>query len=79
MRHLTHHTNHLTIVAIILLVLGLLIRYIVGRRRFNRRTIAGLQQFKNYNIAVLTTVLERLFNVIANLMIIGGIILYLIK
>lgn len=79
MKSLIHHTNHLTLYAIILLTIGLLLRYIIGKRRFNRRGIAGMQYFKFYGVALVTTIIERIVNIIATLMIIGAIILYLIK
>jgi hypothetical protein len=79
MKNLIHHTNHLTIYAIVLLVIGLLLRYLIGKRRFNRRGVAGLQHFKTYGAALLTITIERIVNMIATLMIIGAVILYLIK
>jgi len=79
MKNLIHHTNHLTIYAIILLALGLSLRYIIGKRRFNRRGVAGLQQFKSYSVALITTIVESVVNIIAALLIIGAICLYLIK
>jgi hypothetical protein len=79
MKNLIHNIHHLTIYAVILLVTGLLLRYIIGKRRFNRRGVAGLQYFKSYGTALFTTILERVVNIIATLMIIGAVFLYLIK
>ncbi len=79
MKNLIHHANHLTIYAIILLAIGLLLRYIIAKRRFNRRCIAGMQYFKSYWVALVTTILERIINIIATLMIIGSIIITAIK
>ncbi|WP_439697407.1 hypothetical protein ACFGVS_03125 [Mucilaginibacter sp. AW1-7] len=79
MKYLTHHINHLTIYAIVLLVIGLLICYTIGRRRFNRRGVAGLQYFNTYARALIITNLERLLNLIGMLLIIVAIILYLIR
>lgn len=79
MKHLIHHINHLTVYAIILLAIGLLLRYIIGKRRFNRRGIAGTQYFKSYGVALVTTIIERIINIIATLMIMGAIFLYLIR
>ncbi|GAB3917174.1 hypothetical protein [Mucilaginibacter boryungensis] len=79
MKNLIHHTNHLTIYAIILLTIGFLLRYMIGKRRFNRWGIAGTQYFKSYGVALITIMIERIVNVIATLMIIWAIILYLIK
>jgi len=60
--------------------------FLDGRNEFKRKLkwcynipVKRLQQFKNYNNAVLTSVLEKLINIVAGLMIIVAIILYLIK
>jgi len=79
MKDLLTYTDRVTLYAIILIAIGITLRYFVGKRRFNRCGIAGLQQFSTYKQALLTTALERLLNIIATLMIGAGIILYLIK
>jgi len=79
MKNIIHHTNHLTIYAIILLAIGLSLRYIIGRRRFNRRGVAGLQHFKSYVVALIVMFIEKLVNIVATLIIIGAIFLYLIR
>jgi hypothetical protein len=79
MKNLIHHTDHLTIYAIILLIIGLTLRSFIGKRRFNRRGVGGTQYFKSYSVAVVTTTIEKVANVIATLMIIGSVFLYLIK
>ena len=48
------HQPILFVAGIASLILGLIIRYSVGRRRFNRRTPFGLQQFRSYNQALAT-------------------------
>ena len=74
------HANHtVLILAIILFVAGLLIRYIIGRRRFNRRGVGGLQHFKSYNTSLIIPVIERVLNIIGALMILAGIALYFIR
>lgn len=47
---------------------GLLIRFIVGRQRFRRRGIGGLQHFSSYTRALAITLLERLAMLLANLL-----------
>jgi hypothetical protein len=79
MKNLIYHTNHLTLYAIILFAIGLTLRYIIGKRRFNRRGMAGMQYFKSYGVALITIIIERVVNIIAVLMIMGAIILFLIK
>jgi len=64
---------------IILLLFGLLLRYIIGRRRFNRRSLAGVQGFRSYAMAVLTMTIEKLANIFATLCILLAIILFLLK
>ncbi|MBK0379368.1 hypothetical protein [Mucilaginibacter segetis] len=61
-----HH--HITIpCGFLLLVACFFIRYQIGRRRFNRRGVGGLQQFSSYRKAVVTTFLETLILFIGNL------------
>jgi len=71
--------NHITLHACILLGLGLIIRYWIGRRRFNRRGIAGLQLFSSYEKWWLTTRIEALFNFLALLAILAGAFLLIFK
>jgi len=78
MKNLIHHTNHLTIYAIILLTIGLSLRYIIGKRRFNRRGIAGLQQFRSYKHALMVCFIERLINILGAGCIAAGSALVLI-
>ena len=55
-----------------LLAIGFFIRYHIGRRRFNRRGMAGLQQFSNYRTSFMIILIEWLFMVVANLCLITG-------
>ncbi|MDB5158718.1 MAG: hypothetical protein JWR50_3425 [Mucilaginibacter sp.] len=64
---------------ILLLLFGLLVRYIIRRRRFNRRSMAGVQGFKSYAIAIFTITIEKLANSLATLCIILAVILFLLK
>lgn len=73
--HIIHHHHATLIFGIALLVTGLLVRTLISRRRFNRRGIAGLQLFSSYTKWLITTRLESLFNFIAFLFIIAGILL----
>lgn len=55
--------NHFTqqrAVGVILIILGVLVRYAVARRRFYRRGVAGLQHYPNFLTALFTTVIEWL-------------------
>jgi len=79
MKLLIIHHNHITLHACILLGVGLIIRYLIGRRRFNRRSIAGLQLFSSYEKWWIITRIESLINFLALLAIIAGIFLLIFK
>jgi hypothetical protein len=79
MKHAIYHNYSVLILAIFKLVVGLLIRYIIGRRRFNRRGIGGTQYFKSYATSLITPMIERILNIIAALMILAGIYLFFIS
>ncbi|MBD1362990.1 hypothetical protein IDJ77_04130 [Mucilaginibacter sp. ZT4R22] len=66
--------NH---IEILLSVVGIYLRFLIGKRRFNRRGVGGLQYFKSYSIALITAFVEKSVNIIAMLMIITAIILLL--
>jgi len=67
----TYHTNHY---GILLLITGLFIRYQIGRRRFNRRSVVGVQIFSSYLRSILTKILETLLNIVGVLFIVVGLI-----
>jgi len=78
MKNTPYHL-HINLAIVALLFIGLLLRYWIGKRRFNRRNIAGLQQFKNYRQAVCASIIEKGINILGLLMLLAAIILYLIK
>ncbi len=63
---------------IYLLITGIVIRFIVGRRRFKRRGIGGLQHFNSYLVALILMTIEWLFNFIGMIAILLGILLLLV-
>jgi len=67
------------VLGILLLLFGLFLRYIIGRRKFNRRSIAGIQGFKSYSYAIITITIEKLANALAMLCILLAIILLIMK
>jgi len=69
------HHSYTVPCGLILLAIGLFIRYRIGKRRFNRRGIAGLQQFPTYGRAVMVTALEKLILFIGNLSLLAGLLL----
>ena len=60
---------------LLLLALGLFIRYHIGRRRFNRRGIGGLQQFPTYGRFICTVIVERVIYFIGSLCLWSGLFL----
>ncbi len=65
--------------ACILIAIGFAVRYIIGRRRFNRRGITGLQVFASYEQWWLTTRLENLLSLLALLAILAGVFLLIFQ
>ena len=61
------HQNYTIPCGLFLIGICLFIRYQIGRRRFNRRGIGGLQHFSSYRKAVTIGILEKLLLLIANL------------
>ncbi|QEC78590.1 molybdenum ABC transporter permease [Mucilaginibacter ginsenosidivorax] len=70
----THHNNIIPI-GLLLLALGFTIRYQIGRRRFNRRGIGGLQQFSTYSKFIFIMTIERVIYFIATLCLWAGLFL----
>lgn len=66
-------------IGIIACVLGLVIRYFVNRRRFNRRSPQGVQMFDNYEKAFFTTIGETIAKVVGFLLILGGLFFYVLS
>lgn len=67
--------DHTALYGCLLVVIGLFIHYHIGKRRFNRRGMAGLQQFPLYRRAVMVMFMERLLLFIGNLCLLGGLLL----
>ncbi|MES2267556.1 MAG: hypothetical protein V4520_12400 [Bacteroidota bacterium] len=59
----------------LLTAVGLIIRYHISTRRFNRRGIGGLQQFPNYGRFIFTMTVERVIYFIGTLCLWAGLIL----
>jgi hypothetical protein len=71
------HQYFLLVIGITLFFFGLVIRYSVGRSRFNRRNPFGLQQFQSYNQAVITRAGEGWLRAFGTMIILAGILLSL--
>ena len=76
MKNLIIH-HHIFLHPLILIIVGLIVRYVIGWRRFNRRGITGLQLFSSYEKWWLTTRMEAVINFLALLAMIAGLILLL--
>jgi len=63
--------------AIFVILIGVAIKYWIGRRRFNRRSITGVETFRSYESMRLLRFIEWLGVLIANIFIVGGILLFL--
>ena len=59
----------------ILTAVGLFIRYHIGRRRFNRRGIGGLQHFPTYGRFIFIMAVERVIYFIATIALLAGLFL----
>jgi hypothetical protein len=67
------------ILACIILIIGLMMRYVIKRRKFSRTTFTGVELFKSYEVAWLTRLIENIIFWIGTLMAFGGVILLIIK
>jgi hypothetical protein len=67
--------NNSFLTAMILTAIGLLLRYHIGRRRFNRRGIGGLQQFPTYSRFIFTMAVEKVIFFIGTIALLAGLFL----
>ena len=58
---------------IALIFVGLVLRYMIKRRKFYRRTVTGMELFDSYESAWLTRFLEKTIFWVATLMILVGV------
>jgi uncharacterized membrane protein len=68
---------HTFLHGIIIAAIGLILCYVIGKRRFNRRGIGGLQYYSNYGTAVVTTIFEKMVKLIGIILLITGLWLIL--
>ena len=67
------HPELMRIIGLAMLVAGFTVNYVIARRRFNRRSITGLEGFKSFENAWLTRLVERFGSLVAKLFILIGI------
>jgi len=70
---MTTHQTYTIPCGIVLIAIGLLVRYHISRRRFNRRGIGGLQHYSSYRRAMVTSVLETVVMFTGTFLIIAGV------
>lgn len=63
----------------IAIIAGVLISYYISRRKFNRRANTGVEFFKTYEKAWLTTLIEKFGRLFALILILGGVVLIIIS
>ena len=66
------------IFGVILIIIGFIIIYFMGRRKFRRRTITGSEQFKSYNRSLGIPLMERLVKAIGILLVLSGILFWIV-
>lgn len=64
------------IIAIILFAAGIVINYIIARRKFNRRAITGAEGFRSYENAWVTISMEKIIGLTGKLMIVAGVVIF---
>lgn len=72
------HSLTVLILGIFLFIGGGLLRYFVGRNRFNRVNAFGVQGFRNYERKTFTVFFEMILRVIGLLSMLAGIFLMLL-
>jgi len=60
-----------------MLIAGCFINYRIGRRRFNRRAVTGIEIFRSYGHKWSTRLFERIGRLIAFLLIVFGLMIAL--
>lgn len=61
------------------MALGLAMRYFVNRRRFNRRTVTGMELFNSYESAWMIKLLEKLAFWTGTFLILGGLLVMIVN
>ena len=65
--------------AIILFLSGIILRYLIKKRKFQRTNYIGVEIFNSYEAAWSTRLLENLGFWLGTLMMIGGVVLMIIE
>jgi len=65
------------VLAIIFLIGGVVLRFQINKRQFNRRNAAGVEEFKSYGRAYTTQMAEKLGRLLSLLLIVVGALMLL--
>ncbi|CAI8894939.1 molybdenum ABC transporter permease [Chryseobacterium sp. IT-36CA2] len=65
---------YLLIISIVFLLLGFSLRYLINRRKFNRRGVGGIEEFSSYEKATVLRYVERFGKWIAYILIAIGLL-----
>ena len=63
----------------VLLLIGFIIRLFIGKRRFDRRGVGGMQHFQSYWVALILTFIEWIAGIVSLMIILSGLILLLVE
>jgi membrane protein YqaA with SNARE-associated domain len=63
----------------VLLLIGFIIRLFIGKRRFDRRGVGGMQHYQSYWVALIIIFFEWLVSIASLLMILSGLLLLLVE
>ena len=67
----------MAVTGVLMILVGLVVRYKIGRRRFNRRSITGLEMFSSYGRGVIVRLVEGIVGFLARVSIWVGLALVL--
>ena len=71
--------SNVQVYGIIILIIGVALRYYINRRRFNRKNGAAVEMFRNFEHKSFVRSLEGVFRLIATLLIIVGFLLIAVE
>ncbi|HVU97765.1 MAG TPA: hypothetical protein VHE34_21220 [Puia sp.] len=69
------HFHHMVLHGLLLILIGLFIRFKVGQRRFKRRTVTGMELYSSYAKGVITRCLEGVAAFSGRILILVGLVL----
>lgn len=77
MYNILNHIMSSKLYCSLITIMGLAVRYYIGKRRFYRRGAGGLQHYSNYWVAIVSTIIEWIGQLIAYILIKSGTALLL--